>query len=111
MISSDELASTGSSPGIPISTSTSSSSTASLMIWARRACRPTEEPTATVLLGIRFSLRCHEGGVGALGRGAADGLEDDHRDRADEGAGDQRDEVARDVVHGEEDEDAAVRGA
>src|SRR4029079_19452518 len=52
MISSAELASTGSRPGTPMSTSDSSSPAASLMIAAGRAWRPTAEPTTTDLVGM-----------------------------------------------------------
>ena len=52
MISSDDAASTGSSPGTARVTSESSSPAASEMIAAGRACRPTDEPTMTVLLGM-----------------------------------------------------------
>src|SRR4029079_15898636 len=95
------------------STSTSSSSTASEMSWAGRAYRPTDEPTATVLLGM-LSPRSDGGELavvrGLVGRCAADGLEHDHRSGSDDRAGDQCDEVAEDVVDREQHEDAAVRG-
>jgi hypothetical protein len=56
MIISAELASTGSPPGVARVTSTSSSPAASEMIAAGRACRPTADPTTTVLVGMVLLL-------------------------------------------------------
>src|SRR5215213_768836 len=115
MINSAELASTASSPGMPMSTSESRSAAASEMIAAGRACRPTADPTTTVLLGMvllgwvgsRWSCGSDGGGVGVAG---SERLQGDDGERTDDHAGGQRDQVAQDAVDGEEDEDAAVRG-
>src|SRR3712207_7719462 len=52
MISSAELASTGSSPGTARLISVSKSAAASAMRAAGRACSPTAEPTLTVWVGM-----------------------------------------------------------
>src|SRR5689334_23538981 len=94
MISSAELASTGSSPGMPIVTSESSSPAASEMIAAGRAWRPTAEPTTTGLGGMGspsgWVERVSDGGDVDVDR--PDRLVDDHRDCPDDvtdGQGDQ----------------------
>src|SRR6476619_759661 len=105
MIRSEELASTGSSPGTPIVTSESSSPAASAMIAAGRACRPTADPTVTVLVGMRSPLvgqavgrnGCSDGGE-VLAVGGEECLGRDDGGCSDDHAEDQGDEVAEDVV-------------
>ena len=99
MISSEEAASTGSSPGTARVTSASSSPAASEMIAAGRACRPTDEPTVTVLLGMWCSfgsVQTGSGGSDGVGQlldlllALGQALQDDHA-----GAGHRRSPAAR----------------
>src|SRR4051794_17669429 len=117
MIISAEPASTGSPPGTPISTSESSSPAASEMIAAGRAWRPTAEPTATDLVGMGSpsGLRADDAGWWWFGSDSGDvgvdgphGLGGDHGDRAHSHTDGERHQVAENVVHREEHEDAAV---
>src|SRR5687767_7329776 len=110
MIISEELAST------PLMvTSEPSSAAFSAMIAAGRAWRPTAEPTTTDLLGMVLlglmvgcygRVECSDGrDIGVAG---ARRLEGDDGDRSDDHAGGEGDEVAEDVLHGEQHEDPSV---
>src|SRR4029079_19533784 len=101
-------------PGTANVTSASSSPAFSEMIAAGRACRPTDEPTFTVMLAIYWFLsRGLQLGVDE--RGLVDGrgravvaLQRDDERRGDDGAGDEGDEERELVVDGEQHEDPAV---
>src|SRR3954447_11850153 len=117
MISSEEPASTGSSPGTDRVTSESSSPAASEMIAAGRACRPTDDPTMTDLDGMSSSSfgggclsNANGGELFDLLLALGEGFQEDHAGSRDDGAGHQREEVPQDVGDREQHEDAAVRG-